>query len=69
VALILAVVVGGSALTMELDPFAHPAKVPAIASKRHAPQQAVFLAISISPQGYSFDCFILFSGRFQAELQ
>jgi hypothetical protein len=54
---------------MELDPFAHPAKVPAIASKRHAPQQAVFLAISIPPQGYSFDCFILFSGRFQAELQ
>jgi hypothetical protein len=63
VALILAVVVGGSALTMELDPFAHPAKVPAIASSKHAPQPAVFLAISISPS-----CDACFGSRHRIKL-
>jgi len=37
VALMLAVVVGETALTMLLEPLAHPVKTAAVASNAHAP--------------------------------
>jgi hypothetical protein len=59
VALMLAVVVGETALTMLLEPVLHPVKTAATASNMHAPKRAQFLAISKFSLGF-FDTFCFF---------